>query len=475
MGPTLRAVAVVLGSALAYGAAFPPLELAPLASVAYAPVLALVVTTPRAEAARLAGLGFGILAYGLPLRWFIAIFDGAALALFVVFGLLHAIAFQLVWWLAARRGRGFALATAPVVLVGLENFRSEHWPLRFGWATPGYAQASDANVAQAAELVGVYGLSLLAYAAASAWAWALVSTQQRPAARGFALGAPVLLWIALAAWGAGRRHDPALASGAPLRVALVQYETNDVADAMRLAAGLGDDVELAVFPELGAALVDGAPARLETPALDARLMGLARAARATIAMGAPASVPGAGSGEFFNALALFDEHGEALATYHKAEPVPLFVDGRRSGPSGPRETPLGVLGLLICYDLTHPHVALSTLTRAHLAVVASGDLASWTELQHVEHARIATLRAIEHRTWIVRATSSGISQIIAPSGAEIATLPFDEVGVLEGEVRLRDERTPYERVGLLPAYACLLATVMLLGLGAADALRRRRR
>ena len=108
-------------------------------------------------------------------------------------------------------------------------------------------------------------------------------------------------------------------------------------------------------------------------------------------------------------------------------------------------------------------------------MVASGDLASWTELQHVEHARIATLRAIEHRTWIVRATSSGISQIIAPSGAEIATLPFDEVGVLEGEVRLRDERTPYERVGLLPAYACLLATVMLLGLGAADALRRRRR
>lgn len=438
--------AALLGAAL-HGLSHPPIGAPLVAPLAHALPLAVLCRVPRGEHARVLGLIFGTLAHAIPLRWLWAIFDVAAPALWLVFGLLYLAAFHLLFVLRERKGAAVMCLVAPVILVGLECFRSEWWFLRFPWATPGLSQIHDPLAAQSADVLGVYGLSFCAYGASAA----LAGLTLRPHRRASMAAATLMLslpWVlgALAPW----REEP---EGAPLRVAVVQYETNDLDMARALAAGIGEDVELAVFPELGAALEHG---RARDASLEA-LAGLARTARATVAIGVTRSH----GGDFFNTLALVGEDGAGLAEYHKAEPVPLFADGIRAGPSDAVETPLGRLGLCICYDFTHPHVVHHALADAELAVVASGDLASWTELQHEEHRLIARMRAIEHRRWVVRATSSGFSQIVDPRGEEHVTLGYGEVSVAEGTVHRRHDRTLASRFGMVLPYGCLTATVLL--------------
>lgn len=443
------AYAALVGAAL-HGLAHPPTGSGPAALLAHALPLGALARARRGEEARLGGLLFGTVAYALPLRWLAAIFGPAALALWLVFGLLHLALFHVLFVVRERRGVGAMLLAAPVALVGLECFRSEWWMLRFPWATPGLAQIHDPLVGQSADVFGSYGLSLFAYGASAALAGAAVLRQPR------------LLALALACWavpalvGGVRAASIEPDEGPPLEAAVAQYETNDLDDALALAAEIPDPVELAVFPELGAALDGGGPRHED--ALAPRFAELARRARATVVIGATEAAPG---GDFFNSLVVVAEDGERLATYHKAEPVPLFADGVRSGPSPAVTTPLGRLGLCICYDFTHPHVVARALEDAELAVVASGDLASWTPLQHEEHRLIARFRAIEHRRWVVRATSSGTSHVIDPLGVERASLGFGERGVRAATVHLRTDRPPAAWLGMGLPYACLLATLGL--------------
>lgn len=469
------AIATVVAS-LAYGLAFPPFHWTVLAFVAYAPVLWVLATSRHAVVVRWVGVVFGTLSHGLVLRWLYALFDVAALALWLVFGILHALAFAALFTVRERYGRRVMLALAPPVLLGIECFRSEWWFLRFPWATGGHALAADPNVAQVAELVGVYGLSLLCFVVASLLAAAATEGPRRRSGLGLVtLG----LWLLVVAGGALRRGalereldgDPS-SDLAPLRVAVVQYETNGVDDAIRLAAEVPDDVELSVFPELGAALSGGRPLHADDPAMAARLRELALTARSAVAIGVTEPVPGAPAPAFFNTLLLLDEGGEALAHYHKAEPVPLFADGERSGPSDSFATPLGQLALCICYDFTHPHVTARTLDGAELVVVASGDLSSWTALQHEQHRMLARLRAIEHRRYVVRATSSGTSHVIDPVGRELVSMGFEEEGVRTATVWRRTGRTPIAFLGMTLPYGCLLLAVVVLGWALARSLRR---
>jgi apolipoprotein N-acyltransferase len=460
----------VIGSAL-YALAFPPFDLTALAFVAYALPLAGLARVREASSARLLGLLFGTLSHGLALRWLAAIFGEATIALWLIFGLLHALAFWALFALRARIGRGRMLALAPVLLLGLECFRSEWWFLRFPWATLGHALASDARVAQCAEWVGVYGLSLLALGVSALLAYAITEPSRRR------IGATLCaLGLFLLAHASGALRASAIARAleeeerAPgISVAVVQYETNQVDDAIRLARGIPDDVELAVFPELGAALIAGRPAHADDPAMAEALASLAREARATVAIGATERIEGS-PGAFLNTLLVIDESGAVLAHYHKAEPVPLFADGERSGASGPIDLAIdgetASVALCICYDFTHPHVTAQALDGATLAIVASGDLATWTALQHEEHRALARLRAIEHRRYVVRATSSGTSHVIDPLGHERASLGFEEEGLATAMVWRRSDRTISSRLGMLVPYSSLLAAIGILGAAA---------
>jgi apolipoprotein N-acyltransferase len=76
-----------------------------------------------------------------------------------------------------------------------------------------------------------------------------------------------------------------------------------------------------------------------------------------------------------------------------------------------------------------------------------------------QHLDMARLRAVEERRWLLRATTTGISAIVDPTGRLVATTDVGTPAMLEGEVHPSQEKTPYQRWGDLAAW-CAVALVI---------------
>jgi len=76
------------------------------------------------------------------------------------------------------------------------------------------------------------------------------------------------------------------------------------------------------------------------------------------------------------------------------------------------------------------------------------------------HLAQAQLRAIEQRRFLVRATTSGISAVIAPSG-EIVARAERGAAAFSARITLRQGATPYQRLGDAPWWAALLGGALL--------------
>jgi apolipoprotein N-acyltransferase len=191
---------------------------------------------------------------------------------------------------------------------------------------------------------------------------------------------------------------------------------------------------------------------------------------------------------YYNAAFVFDPDGEISGRYDKrrlmpfAEYFPLstidllrrnFGRVRVFTPAPARRPPAsraGTLGILICNEAIYPQDAGARAREgAEILVNLSND--SWVE--GVEFAedqlRIATLRAIEQRRWLVRASTSGPSAIIAPTGRLETRSSPHTVAVLTGEIRPRADVSVYGRYGDAFACSCLGVTLAALAAG-----RRRR-
>jgi len=177
---------------------------------------------------------------------------------------------------------------------------------------------------------------------------------------------------------------------------------------------------------------------------------------------------------YYNSALVIGPTGEVLGRYHKRHPIQLFADGV-PGPGYPVfPTPAGKLGLAICYDLDFADTALSLARHgAELLIVPTFDAYDWGRVQQVQHARLALVRAAEVHRCVVRPTSSGVSQIIAPGGEQVTFLARGPASLTTGVVGLRDDRTPYVRGMWLLPYACLLMSVLVLAWTGVNDLRRR--
>ncbi|MBK9291590.1 MAG: apolipoprotein N-acyltransferase [Bacteroidetes bacterium] len=60
---------------------------------------------------------------------------------------------------------------------------------------------------------------------------------------------------------------------------------------------------------------------------------------------------------------------------------------------------------------------------------------------YLQHLNLARIRAIERGQWIVRAANTGVSGLISPEGQLVASLNYEEDGVLVGEVGFRSAST----------------------------------
>ena len=150
--------------------------------------------------------------------------------------------------------------------------------------------------------------------------------------------------------------------------------------------------------------------------------------------------------------------------------VPLSLIRPASHAYGSR-TRVTTLAPSICFEAIEPG-AFNPMVRDGAEVLVNLTDDGWfgDSAAPYQHLHAAALRAVETRRWLVRASNSGISAFIDPTGQIVASLPWGQQGVLTHNVGAAHSLTPYVRFGdwLVPvSLAVVLGAAVRLGLATA--------
>ncbi len=119
------------------------------------------------------------------------------------------------------------------------------------------------------------------------------------------------------------------------------------------------------------------------------------------------------------------------------------------------------LAATICYEDAYGAEQLAALPTSTLLVNATNN--AWFGDSSAPHQQLqmARFRALEAGRWLMRATSNGITAVIAPDGTVTARIPQFQAGILKSQVVPRTGLTPYAKTGNWPilsfAFLVLLA------------------
>ncbi len=381
--------------------------------------------------------------------------------------------------LAARWGPK-ALALLPLLWTGQEYVLSLG-ELGFPWLLLGHSQAALPHLIQYATWTGVFGVSCWVVGLNALFYLALVG--RRVFLGGVALGY-LLPWL---------HAQSALTGTVPdegLRIGLIQPNTT-YADKWgpngleRTFAALNTlsrqaakrDPELLVWPETA---VPCDPVR--RAGCRGRVQALVEELGIPLLTGAPHAN--------YNAAFFVEPGATILPSYAKMhlvpfgertpyrDAIPLLRDidwSRLTGDLGPAEFSRGTehavfahprhpFAVLICFesifpDLVRQHVAAG----ARVLVNITNDSWFGHSAGPYQHALINAMRAVENRTAIARAATTGISLFIDPFGRTYEATDLFAPAVAVATVSVGQPTTFYTRHGDLFAWGCLLIALVALG------------
>jgi len=384
-----------------------------------------------------------------------------------------------------------ALVAVPVVWTATELGRMYLFT-GFPWVLLGYSQATVLPIAQAASVVGVFGVSAMVAAVSAALAGIVIARAWRPAA--LVLGGVLVT----AVWGNVRAANADLTrAGEPMRVGIIQpnvlEEERETAgkapeilnrDLSLTQQALAQNVSLVVWPESGLS-----PYTIEDyPDVSRAIREMARQAGVPILIGSDQYEWRIAGGKrevdkSFNAAFMLRGDGTTAAVYRKmhlvpwGEYVPLknwltFVGPLvqaigRGFDAGDAMTmlPLGnhAINTSICYEIIYPDlVRRFVLQGSELLTTITNDSWFGATSAPYQHFEQASMRAIEEGRYLVRSANTGVSGIVDPYGHVLARTDIFHPAVLVGEVRLLRATTIYTRSGDVFAYASVIVTAALL-------------
>ncbi len=190
-----------------------------------------------------------------------------------------------------------------------------------------------------------------------------------------------------------------------------------------------------------------------------------------------------GHTRYYNTAYLLDAEGTVRGTYDKTyllafgeyipfgETFPILYEwsphsGRFTPGDHVRPVRLGPwrLSVLVCYEDIIPSFVREAVRegRPHLLVNLTND--AWFGDTHEPwiHLALAKFRAVEHRRFLARATNSGVSAFVDPTGRVVAHGPVFERANLHAEVAMLEGLpTLYGLLGDWFALLCLLATALM--------------
>ncbi|MDT8440413.1 MAG: apolipoprotein N-acyltransferase [Desulfuromonadales bacterium] len=474
-------LAIAVAAGLLVACAFPDPDLPLLAWFGLAPLLVVMPRRPF-----MSGFVAGFAFFAVVLYWLnivMTTYGRLPLTVSVLLYLLLVAYLALFWgtatWAACRLRQvcnyPFAL-TLPVFWVALELLRALLLT-GFPWATLGYSQQAWLPVIQSADLFGVYGISYLLLLSNAVLA-ELYLGGRRQAGQRLPVPALLCLLVLLGAnlgYGFWRLAAPVEEAQATARVGLVQgnipqdlkwnpdfqQQTLQTYRRLSLQAAAAGATDLLVWPEAATPFYyqEGGAAAAAVDAVASRTGG-------RLLFGSPAYRQSDGRLRYLNSAFLIDAERRQLGRSDKIHLVPFgeyvplawllpFVNKLVVGigdfsPGEVNPLPLNgaQLGVLICYEVIFPELARDYVRQGSgLLVNLTNDAWFGRSSAPEQHLAMARFRAIENRVWLARAANTGISALIAPSGAIVQRSPLFVETFLVGQVGLVAAPGLYARTG----------------------------
>jgi len=394
----------------------------------------------------------------------------------------------------ARTNVVLACAAAPFLWVTFEFARAHLPEISFPWNLLGYSAAQNLALAQLTTVTGIYGLSFVMAAFNALLAWADAAKTSSLAKRSILIGVSIAALL-IAAF-VGTRFVPTATANHFARAVQPNFPEVEsyAADWFQKYAGDMDELEelsfarsshptdLIVWPEAPAPFswqdnqFSKRASRLAIRVGHPFLAGVIEWKSEMLASGHMGQAP-------YNSAVLIDPQGQRVFVYDKRhlvpfgeyEPFPLIhrvvqsvsdeVGGFHKGtaavvgslPDGYR------FGVYICYEAIYPdEVREFAAQGANLLINISNDGWFGKSAAANQHLRMARVRAVENRRWVLRVTNSGLTAAIDPYGRVYQTIPRDVRGSVDLPYDFRTDTTLYTRFGDWFAWMCVVVSVILL-------------
>jgi len=462
--------------------------------VSLAPLILLAATAPSPRCALVEGWLAGCAFFVPLLRWLTHTMTTystlpwslAGLVLLALAGYLAlfwgAVAAGLAW-IRPRLGDR-SLWLAPALWVAAELLRT-YALSGFPWGLVGYIPYRRLALIQVAAWTGVYGVSALIVLVNTALAWAAL---KRTRGAVVASGAVIAIAVggALVVGSAHLDRPPA----PTLPVAIVQGNIEQAIkwdrafkdETLRIYADLTRQAapgrRLVVWPEAAVP----AYVRYE-PGVLTWLTALVADTGTPLLVGAPDARPEGRRTQYLNSAFLIGSE-DVRGRYDKIHLVPFgeyvplkgllfFVEAIAAeiGDFSPGVERVvfsldgAPFGTVICYEVIFPDLFRRFIAGgARFMTNVTNDAWFGDSGGPLQHLAMVPLRAVENGIAVVRAANTGVSALIAPSGAIGPELALGRRGFLRVEAPLRTSTTFYTRFGDLFAYTCgALAAAALAG------------
>lgn len=390
-----------------------------------------------------------------------------------------------------------ACVGAPFLWVTFEFARAHLPEISFPWNLLGYPASANLGLLQVTTVTGVYGLSFLVAAFNSLIAWADVGRRPGPQRRvTILMAATAAIFIVMIVGSrivpqASPRHyaravQPNFPEAPEYPPDWFPRHAADLDDIEKLSLEpTAQQPDLLVWPEAPA------PFSFEDPQFAQRASALAKRVQHPFLAGVIEWKPMTdSSGQNphtvmapYNSAILLDPQGRLVFTYDKVhlvpfgeyEPFPLIhrvvasvsseVGGFRKGTKyAVGQLPGGLkFGTFICYEAIYPgEVRRFAANGAELYINISNDGWFGRSAAADQHLRMARVRAVENRRWLLRVTNNGYTVSVDPYGRIISTIPADVRGAADLPYDFRTDQTIYTRFGDWFAWLCVLVSVILL-------------
>lgn len=499
--------AIAAAAILAF--AFPRFDVEVLAFVALVPLLAALEGLNARQGAWL-GYVFGLHWNVFLLYWLSPATTPGFIAAVLYLSFYSAL-FAFLYVAARRHGRIPAVVCAPVLWVAVEWLRSLGY-LTFPWGMLAHSQYKWNLLIQIADVAGAWPISLVVVAV-NVLVYYVIKDYRHVATWLRAGGAAAALLGLLCLYGALARVAPD--EGEPLRVAVVQPNIDqDVKwdpayrdETIRILTNLSyeayrEGAELVIWPETATPFY-----LFEDSYYRNKVYDLAEGLNVYILTGTVERKPRAGlirgrDYDRFNAAALITPGRSVAGHYAKVHLVPfgehipwdadlpavtetLFADSGDFAPGPGWEVMRGLkydFGCSICYEAIFPDISRAYSRRgADFLVNITNE--AWFGRTNAPYQTLssAVFRAIENRSWFIRAANTGVTCFIDPNGRVVRKSKIYVRNQLTDDVYPRRYLTFYARYGDWFAYVVAAAAALLCGwtlLSYASAiwlLRRRRR